>query len=876
MTAQVVGVASAESEVAGVVGGSAKFHHGVARGIVGGQTSQPTTIPLPESYTNPVVVTTVIHLDTLRRWQPAPVVTGVTSTSFDLKVYDGRTAGTYDVNYLVMEAGTYDLGDGLRFEAQVIEAIKPNYARGRGNPGAPVQLGQQYQRPVVVGQVMSDNARLWSAFWACGDTYRDAPGPNVFVGLWGGRRNRPENLGVMVFEAGINSNQEVRIEAGYTDNVVPYKNSGHHTLGFASPTDTVVLGPAGSRVRTRLSWPVFRAADHDSIFPADSMSIAVDGRPNILREKFVVGYVGVADPSAPPPPPPPPPGDITDKAASRFLMQAGFGGDRSAMAAVQELGYEGWIQNQGQLPRSLTHPYMFSIGSKITPRTLVPGAPYFINDRNRFPKAVNFSTPWARNIAYEDDQLRQKVTWALSQIFVVSESSGNLERVGAGLADFYDILNEHAFGSFEALLAAVSLHPVMAHYLTSLNNRKADPINRPGQQPDENYAREVMQLFSIGLWMLNNDGTEQTDGNGDRIPTYDNQDIQELARVFTGIMLPRHKRRRWPIGRPMNIRIDLGSEHESLVLFDEDEHDTGPKTLFHLHPSLETALPAGLTGDADIRNAVSVIAAHPNVGPFMAIRLINSLVKSNPTPAYVDRVASVFNDNGAGVRGDLYAVVKAILLDSEARDGTPDPVNHPDGKFLEPMARIARLFATFPPSKNLEADDPGSMADGGTLMPLPKDEFCFALSRVVGNEIAQLPLHSPSVFNFYLPDYREGNEIFGDLITPEFQLATSASSVNFGNRLQVMILDRYTADVNYDLPDHHVFDFGALADLADDVDALMAEAEVLLAAGELSSDTDQVARALVAKMKQEGKPNYSIALAITNLICMSPDGAAIS
>jgi uncharacterized protein (DUF1800 family) len=826
-----------------------------------------------------VVVATLVHDDQLYKWQPAVVVSSVTSDSFDVKVYDGWTRNSYDVNYLVMEAGVYDLGNGARFEATTVDGILAAGPRPRLNEGAALNLSQGYQQPVVVGQVMSDTVNMWSVFWACGATYRDRPGPDsIRVGRHrlsqSLRGDQPQTLGVMVFEAGQFSADGVHIDAGYTDEVVPFKNTATHQQPLTATADTAVVSSAGFARHWYLSWPSLRAASHDEALPSATLPITVDGIGRRIRNTtYTTSYVALSDGDVRPPEPPVT-GPVTDVQASRFLMQAGFGGDRTAIDEVKALGFDGWISAQTAAPRSLTKPYMLSIADKRTPPNGA-GVPYFRNDQYRYPMSINFSTAWGANIIYEQDQLRQKVTWALSQIMVVSASSGGLDKTGVGLADFYDTLSANALGSFEDLLVDVSLHPVMAHYLTALNNRKADPANRPGQQPDENYAREVMQLFSIGLWMLNDDGTPKTDSSGQQIPTYDNQDIQELARVFTGIMIPNHKRLGRRIGGFINTRDDLGEFLESKIAFDESEHDTGSKTLFHLHPQLTTTLPAGLTGEADIRNAIKQLAQHPNVGPFIGRRLIQALVKSNPSPAYIGRVAAVFNDNGQGQRGDMAAVVRAILLDTEARRTPQLDGNHPDGKFLEPMARIARLFRSLPPKKNTESNDRFSMGRGGTLVDLPKREFTYAVSTYHSEFLGQLPMHSPSVFNFYSPDYREGGSELGSLVTPEFQLATPANSVSLGNHIRVMLLDRYTRAVNYQLVDHHVLDLRALADLVGDTDALITEAGLLLAGGPLSDDAATVARALVDDLTARGRPAYSVAMALACFISVSPDGAVL-
>ena len=844
------------------VAAGAKLVTGVVTRLGGGPNDEPTVVQLPNAYANPVVVATLLHRNSDWRDQPVVTVTGAIEREFRLQVSNGGTR-RYDVAYLVVEAGRYDLGADGRFEAHRIDDVDEGIAPGSSPPGSPMPLSLGYSEPVVLGQVMTNRSDRPSTFWACGASTTEQP-TSTAVHVGHHRlppNNTPpaaESLGVIVFEAGSTVVGQTQITTGHTGVEVPYKRQGNHTEALAAPADAALASPAGYVDPWRPGWPVIWGR-HDDAFPSTSLSMSIDGtRSRIETEQYRVAYAAIGPVGSST-------GPVDDAGASRFLMQAAFGGDRAAIDEVKAVGYAGWIDNQLAMPvnqRSRTAPYLQSIADRSTP-PLSPGVQYFINDRWRYPNAVNFTTAWARNIAYNDDQLRQRVTWALSQIFVVSAELGGLDKAGLGLGDFYDRLSQHALGSFEELLATVSLHPVMAQFLTSLHNRKS-PVDDPTQKPDENYAREVMQLFSIGLWNLDAKGRRVLDAQGRPIATYDNSDIEELARVFTGLKV--HGK---PIGAWVNPRDDFGENLRFPVDFDETEHDRGAKNL----PNLGITAPAGMNGEAEIRHVIAQLAAHPNVGPFLCRRLIQALVKSNPTPDYVGRAAAVFADDGTGTRGNLGAVVKAILLDNEARSGLPTSGPHQTGKFLEPMMRVARLFRAFPPAKNVSPSQ--SMATGGQLVPLPIDEFTFAVKTFVSVNLGQLPLHAPSVFNFYSPDYREGNAILGPLVTPEFQLANPASSVHLANFLRQMMLDRYTRDVVWGLPDEHVLDFRALDALTGDPDALLNEAEVLQAGGQLSPATRETATALMAAMETQGRPSYSRAAAVAFLIAMSPDGAVI-
>jgi uncharacterized protein (DUF1800 family) len=842
----------------------AKLSAGVVTGLRGGQNAQPTLVQLPFTYANPVVVTTLLHRNADWRDQPAVTVTGAKDDQFRIQVRAGGDTKRYDVAYLVVEAGRHDLGADGRLEAHRVEAVPEGGPTTGSQPGRRLTLGLSFQQPVVLGQVMSDNAGHPSAFWACGGSHGQRPNSSaVHVGHYrlppNDHEAAAESLGVVVFESGVTTVGQTRIEAGHTGLNVPYKRQGRRVQPVTGEADLALVAPAGFSDTLRPARP-FVWARHDGDFPTASLDIAADGtRQRVEDQLYRAGWVTIGQVGSST-------GPVDDAGASRFLMQAAFGGDRAAVDEVKNLGYAGWIDAQLALPvgqRSRTAPYLRSIAELRTP-TPGPGVPYFVNDQWRYPNAVNFTTAWAHNIAYNNDQLRQRVTWALSQIFVVSAELGGLDKAGVGLGDFYDRLSEHALGSYEALLADVSLHPVMAHFLSSLHNRRA-PDDDPNQKPDENYAREVMQLFSIGLWQLTADGREVLDGQGQPIPTYDNSDVEELARVFTGLKVAGK-----PIGAWVNTRDDFGRNLTFPVDFDESEHDSGAKSL----PNVGITAPAGMTGEAEIRHVVAQLADHPNVGPFLCRRLIQALVKSNPSPNYVGRAAAVFANDGSGTRGNLGAVVRAILLDPEARSAQPTTGQYPSGKFLEPMLRTIRLFRAFPPAKNTGAE--ASLPNGGQLVPLPSSEFTFAVRTFVSVNLGQLPLHAPSVFNFYSPGYREGGPLLGPLITPEFQLANPASSVHLANFLRQLIMDRYTRDVLWTLPDHHVLNFTALADLVDSPNAMVDEAEVLLAGGQLSPATRDAATTLVSVLKSQNRGDYAIAASVVYLIAMSPDGAVLS
>lgn len=413
---------------------------------------------------------------------------------------------------------------------------------------------------------------------------------------------------------------------------------------------------------------------------------------------------------------PPTPAVISKTDAFQFLNQATFGATEAEAARLQELGYEAWIDEQLALPPSLQLPFIQSLPPPQFP----------------FQLQADRVDIWFRHALGAPDQLRQRVAFALSEIMVVSQL-GALNNAPYALADYYDLLARNAFGNFRTLIEEVTLHPAMGVYLSMLGNQKPNPALNI--RPDENYARELMQLFTIGLVELAPDGTVRTDGRGDPIPTYDQAVIEGFAHVFTG----------WHFaGAPSfdRARPTPQNQVQPMQLY-PDFHDTGPKQLLN-----GEVLPGGQSGEQDLAAALDNIFAHPNVGPFITMRLIERLVTSNPSPGYVARVAAAFNDNGAGVRGDLAAVTRAILLDPEAR---PDPRMDTDGKLKEPLLRLTQLWRAYD----------GAAANGSYANPVAYVLY------------GQGPLQSPSVFNFFSPFYAPPGEIKDrGLVAPELQIAT--------------------------------------------------------------------------------------------------------
>ena len=467
---------------------------------------------------------------------------------------------------------------------------------------------------------------------------------------------------------------------------------------------------------------------------------------------------------SPPPPPPPPPPPISVAEAFQFLNQATFGATELEAQDVIGKRFETWIDEEMNKSVSLQLPHLRSL-----PRPL--------NLAELHADRVDI---WFRNVVDGPDQLRQRVAFALSEIMVVSQL-GALTQAPYSVADYYDVLALNAFGNYRDLIEEVTLHPAMGVYLSMLGNEKPNPTLNI--RPDENYARELMQLFSIGLVELNLDGSVKTDINGQPIPTYDQAVIEGFAHVFTG----------WHYaGAPSFPQAFRNDNNQTLPMqLYPDFHDTGSKLLLN-----GITIPAGQTGDQDLQMALDNIFNHPNVGPFMAIRLIHRLVTSNPSPGYVARVASVFNDNGMGVRGDLGAVVRAILLDEEAR---PEMHMEIDGKIKEPLLRLTQLWRAYD----------GASQSG--VFPLAPAYIIFG----------QGPLQSPSVFNFFSPFYAPAGEIRNSgLVAPELQIATEYQNTFITNYMFLLAFNWNSAAENPG-EDDVLIDISAEMAVADDTDALI-------------------------------------------------------
>ena len=524
---------------------------------------------------------------------------------------------------------------------------------------------------------------------------------------------------------------------------------GTATLGFdyslVSGSSNSVVIPAG----VREVWVEFSPiADADDAEPSETITLTVAAGTGYSIGNPSTATVNLANETATSLP--------SAKAAARFLIQAAFGPDQDSSAdaddipenvqQVMSIGYTGWIDDQFTRPIGYIQPWVDWAAVNANGIGLYGNWKEF-SWWNRAMGVPKLRPDDANTVS--PDPLRQRVAFALSEILVASDRPEQLAVEQPGMANFYDLFEQYAFGNYRDLLLSVALHPTMGIYLSHLGNQKANPATNVF--PDENFAREVMQLFSIGLWQLNPDGTRQLDGQGQPIPTYTNSDITELARVFTGLSFGN------------NTNFSLYPRDFTVPMKGWDAyHDLASKTLLGGLQLPARAASPGNTGTAtmaDVTAAIDNLFNHQNVGPFIAYRLIQRLVTSNPSPAYVGRVAAAFANNGSGVRGDMKAVIKAILLDPEARD--PAMMSQPTwGKLREPFLRcvnLARAFNATAPAGYYALDQ-------------------FSLAHL------EDPMNSPSVFNFFLPTHSPSGPMAQQgLAGPEFQIINAASAVSGAN-----------------------------------------------------------------------------------------------
>ncbi len=508
--------------------------------------------------------------------------------------------------------------------------------------------------------------------------------------------------------------------------------------------------------------------------------------------------------------------------ASRLMSQATFGMDYQNIRLAASQTPVQWINEQFIQPATYLTPLVsqWETINAGQPEDEPVIDPYFLS---RFA--------WWNVAIKAEDVLRQRVAFALSQIFVVSDEMDELGDLPQSISNYYDMLLRNSFGNFRDLLLDVTLSPTMGLYLSHLANAKSDIT--AGRFPDENYARELMQLFSIGLYKLNRDGSQKLDSKGNAIATYSNADIREFARIFTGLMA------RGPFaGDAFDGDFDpYEFEFDKPMYMVEVQHEQGAKQLLD-----GVNVPAGQTGMQDIEAAIDNLFNHPNVGPFISLRLIQRLVTSNPSPQYISRVAAAFANNGQGIRGDMKAVIKSILLDQEA--------GRHSGKIREPALRYLSVLRQF-----------HARATSGTF-----SEYGYELQTKAG----QHPLSSPSVFNFYMPGFSPAGLLQSSgLKSPEMQITTDNTIIGISNLVYQQIIDEYPMD-SHEYFGEVKLDLEHEIDLAVDVNALINHLDLLLTYNTLTPTTRKIIHDSIIQL-DDNEDRVRLAL---YLILISPDYVA--
>ncbi len=485
----------------------------------------------------------------------------------------------------------------------------------------------------------------------------------------------------------------------------------------------------------------------------------------------------------------------TDEDAARFLLQAQFSASEADIAAVRSSGCAAWLLQQVALPYGDTGWDWLN----------ARGYGDVLNPANYYDSSSQGDYMIWNQLMAAPHPMRRRMALALSEFFVVSLSGLSFSWRSHAMAHYWDTLVAHAFGNFRDLLEAVTLNPAMGYYLNTKGNKKE---NSSGRQPDENYAREVMQLFTIGLNQLNADGTAKRDGEGNMIDTYGASDVSNLARVFTGYDLDQSQNVNTDIPQTGGGTRKVGSAAFARLpmVLTESNHSTLALTF------LGVTIAANTPAAQALKIALDTLFNHANTAPFFCKQMIQRLVTSNPSPAYVGRVAAVFANNGAGVRGDLAHVFSAILLDDEARG--PLGLSQPEfGKLREPMLRLVQWARTFGVSSTSGAWKIGDLSNAGT-------------------QLGQSPLRSPSVFNFFRPGYVPPSAaLSAGVVVPEFQIVTESSVGGYLNYMMNVISSGINSG---DMSAPYTAELALVTDTA----ALVRRLNLLLCAGQLTQPNE--------------------------------------
>ncbi len=601
--------------------------------------------------------------------------------------------------------------------------------------------------------------------------------------------------------------------------------TAHLTVGGTGSTGTFVFGLGTGQITDKL-WTFtptgnFTSASLLAALASGELYVEIDTTTYSSGElggKFLLGS-GSATFTPPPAPPAVNLNVISQSDAARFLTQATFGPTLTDMTNLISAGYTSWLAKQMALPET-SHLVATRADAAAFPNT------------GTFPIVqANREAAWWNISVNAPDQLRQRVAFALSEIFVTSDVASSLANQPEALANYYDLLANDAFGNYRQLLQDVTLSPVMGNYLNMLRNAPANPAK--GTAADENYAREIMQLFTVGLNLLHPDGSLALSSTGQPIPSYDPEaTVVQTANVFTG----------WSyfstLAKP-SFTGGTADWYDPMMLFPAF-HDNTLKTIIG-----GVVLPANEGGAADLKAELDTLFNHQNTGPFICRELIQRLITSNPSPGYIYRVAQVFANNGSGTRGDLGAVVKAILLDPEARSSTLLS-NAGFGKLKEPLLRQTALYRAF-----------GAAAANNRFSLFNTD-----------NTLGQTALDSPTVFNFFLPNYiQPGTLASAALYAPEFQITTASTLLSVDNNLYNSIYTSATPAAAT-----LVLNLTPLTSEATNSAALVSTINLLFCGGNMAAATQQNILSGLAALPSSTTPlqraQFALELAVT-----SPDAA---
>lgn len=508
-----------------------------------------------------------------------------------------------------------------------------------------------------------------------------------------------------------------------------------------------------------------------------------------------------------------------DAEAARFLTQATYGPTVAEIARLRAIGYSEWLRQEFNKPATAARPYMEAVNEA----RLADGQSG-VSHNNRLDR-------WFHTAATGGDQLRQRAAFALSQILVISDQNSTLGGEPIQVSEYWDILARNAFGNYRELLDQVTWNPSMGKYLSHFRNRKASADGL--RQPDENYAREVMQLFTVGLIERNNDFTPILNG-GQPIPTYNQSVVTEYAKVFTGFNYNNA------------TTISNGTNTYLRMKCIESEHDTTLKTVIG-----GSTIPAGQDCPSDVDDGLDLLFAHPNIAPFVSRQLIQRFTSSSPSSAYIQRVAQKFLDNGFGERGDLSAVIRQVLMDPEARNA---PTAN-GGKPREPMLRLTAMWRAWD-AQMPAADTYGNIAMG---MTNPSGTF------------GQRPLGADTVFNFFEPDYQQPGVIAdAGLYSPEFQTLNESTLTSMSNSYYTYSWNSYVG-MSSPPSNRPLLNLAPLVALASDPTAMVAEVNRRMMYGSMTTNMQNVLRNMLIFM--DGASAIDKARTVVYVTALSPEYA---